>query len=152
MKIPVPATGNRSFERVLKAIELDEVVRPAQITKFVAPRSRLNDSSEQCTQQFPPGALQLRDLEGLRALVAYPDFVARVILGHPQFEHDEARVYQFHQPTGSSNFVYGLFVTDSARNLVDFCLENHRRDQRRKVLQPLIRAICTPESIRHRLH
>lgn len=151
MKIPVPATGNRSFERVLKAIDLDEVVRPAQITKFVAPRTRLIDPVDHQGQFVAYGQLQQRDLQEVRKLFQYPDFVARVISNTAIFETEEARVFQFHHRSNASVFVYGLFVTDSQFNLVDFCLDSPRRDQRRTVLQPLMRAVCTAQSVHGRL-
>ncbi|MFP3637499.1 hypothetical protein [Paraburkholderia sp. SIMBA_054] len=152
MQIPVPETGNRSFERVLKAIELDEFIGPAQISKFVAPRSRTSDGVGSSGVIYSPGTLQQRDLAVVRTLFVHPDFVARVIINNPVFDVLEARVYQFQKQTSVGNFVYGIVVTDSARNLVDFCLDASRQQQRRDVLKPLIRAICTPESLYGRIH
>ncbi|MBN3760943.1 hypothetical protein [Burkholderia sp. Ac-20365] len=146
MQIPVPETGNRSFERVLKAIELDEFIGQAQISKFVAPRTRTSEGIDG-QPVYPPGSLQQRDLAIVRTLFVHPDFIARVIINNPVFDSTEARVYQFQNQTSNGNFVYGIVVTDSARNLVDFCLDASRQQQRRNVLKPLIRAICTPESL-----
>ena len=152
MKIPVPATGSRSFERALGAIELEEVVGRAQITKFVAPRFPTSESVDPLGAYLPPGKLQQRDFREIRTLFAHPDFVVRTIATNEVFDHEVARVYQFQNQTGASRFVYGIVVTDSNRNLVDFCLEASRQDQRRAVLTPLIRALCTAESVQRRIH
>lgn len=152
MQIPVPETGSRSFERALKAIELEEVVGPAQITKFVAPRLRTSDGVEHFGVVHPPGKLQQRDLQEIRTLFEYPDFIVRTICSQAVFDSDEARVFQFQKQTGANRFVYGVLVTDSSLNLIDFCLDSSRQQQRRNVLKPLIRAICTPGSVQARFH
>lgn len=152
MKIPCPATGNRSFERVLGAIELEEIVGRAQITKFVAPRFPTSKSVDPLGADISPGKLQQLDFREIRTLFAHPEFVVRTIASNEVFDHDVARVYQFQNYTGASPFVYGIVVTDSNRNLVDFCLDASRQQQRRSVLTPIIRALCTAESVQRRIH
>lgn len=152
MQIPVPDTGNRSYERLLKAIELAEVVGPAQITKHVAPRSRYSDPVHAPGRPFARGQLQQRDLREIRTLFDHAEFIARIIGDSLQFENDEARVFQFHNRKGASNIVYGTVITDSRLNLVEFCVSGPRLDQRRAVLLPLLRALCPAESLNWRLH
>ncbi|WP_321935543.1 hypothetical protein [Paraburkholderia sp. J8-2] len=152
MQIPVPDTGNRSYERLLKAIELEEVVGPAQFTKHVAPRSRFSDPVQAPGRKFERGQLQQRDFQKIRTLFEHPDFIARIISKTQQFEHDEARVFQFHNRTGTSNVVYGTVITDSRLNLIEFCISGPRLEQRRTVLLPLLRALCPAESLIPRLH
>lgn len=152
MQLPVPETGNRSFERILKAIELGEIVGPAQITKFVAPRLRTSDDADSPGVVYPPGRLQERDIQKVWTLFAHAGFIARTICNNAVFDSEEGRVYQFQNQTSAGQFVYGTFVTDSASNLVDFCLDASRQDQRRNVLRHLMRAVCTPESLADRLH
>jgi hypothetical protein len=152
VKLPVPETGNRAFERVLKEIELEEVVGRAQITKFVAPRLRTSDVDVLSGVLHPPGKLQHRDLLAVRTLFEHPDFIVRTIVSNALFDTEEARVFQFQNQTSNGRFVYGIFVTDGCLNLVDFCVDASRQDKRRSVLKPLIRAVCTPESLQGRLH
>lgn len=154
MEIPVPDVGNRSYERILKVIQVKEVVGPGQVTKFVAPRHRYYDPVNAPGQSFDVGQLQQRDLRQLRTQYEFehPDFIARTILNSPQFDYDEARVFQFHRKTTTGPFVYGTIVTDSCMNLIDFCIGGPRLEQRRTVLHPLLRALCTPGSLNVRLH
>lgn len=154
MDIPVPDTGNRSYERILKVIQVKEIVGPGQVTKFVAPRHRYGDPVNAPGRIFNVGQIQQRDLRDLRARYGfeYPDFIARTILNSPQFDHDEARVFQFHRKTSHSRFVYGTVITDSSLNLVDFCVGGSRLEQRRMVMRALLRALCTQGSLAHRLH
>ena len=154
MDIPVPDTGNRSYERILKVIQVKEIVGPGQVTKFVAPRHRYGDPVNAPGRVFNVGQLQQRDLRELRAQYGfeYPDFIERTILNSPQFDYDEARVFQFHRETSASRFVYGTVITDSRLNLVDYCIGGPRLEQRRTVIRPLLRALCTPDSLAVRLH
>jgi len=153
MDIPVPDTGNRSYERILKVIQVKEIVGPGQVTKFVAPRHRYSDPINAPGRIFDVGQLQQRDFRELRAQYdfEYPEFIVRTILNSPQFDHDEARVFQFHRTTSNSRFVYGTVITDSSLNLVDFCIGGSRLEQRRTVIRPLLRALCTPGSLDARL-
>ncbi|WP_321817004.1 MULTISPECIES: hypothetical protein [unclassified Paraburkholderia] len=154
MEISVPDTGNRSYERILKVIQVREVVGPGQLTKFVAPRHRFSDPINAPGLAFDVGQLQQRDLRELRTRYEfeYPDFIARTILQSPQFDHDEARVFQFHRKTSNAHFVYGTVVTNSRLDLIDYCVGGSRLEQRRTVLHPLLRALCTPGSVQVRLH
>ncbi|MCA7889836.1 hypothetical protein E2P84_31070 [Burkholderia cepacia] len=154
MEIPVPDIGNRSYERILKVIQVKEVVGPGQVTKFVSARHRCRDPINSPGRVFDVGQLQQRDLRELRAQCQfeYPDFIVRTILNSPQFDSDEARVFQFHRKTSSSQVIYGTVITDSELNLVDYCIGGPRLEQRRSVLHMLLRALCTPRSIEVRLH
>jgi hypothetical protein len=145
--LPVPCTGAKTFERQLRQLTIGEIEGVAQLSKFVAPGSKTRD---EFGLEFAPGELQRRDFEQAQTMFAYPRFLRRVFAENAElFWASQARIYQFQRDAGT--FVYGLLVTDSSNNLVDFCVDTHRQEKRRSVLIALMRSFCTPESVNRRI-
>jgi hypothetical protein len=150
LQLTCPPVGHKTFEKSLQHIIIGDTVTPNQITKIVRPRTcQIDDLGI----QFGPGELQKVDVVNAMSIFEYPRFIAATFQQHaPAFEHAHANVFQFqtHTATGST-FVFGLFITDSSRNLIDYCVESHQANKRKPILMRLIRAICTPASVARKL-
>lgn len=147
--IPCPNVGHRALQHSLKTIAIGDTQTREQVTKFVRPASCLTD---ELGATYEPGELQRKDLSSIPTLFAYPSFIATTFTQHRAlFEHSECRIYQFQTtPRSGPVFIFGLFITDGQHNLIDFCVDTpwHKR---KPVLEPLMRAICTPGSVNRRL-
>jgi hypothetical protein len=144
-----PPVGHSSFRKSLSNITLGDVQAPNQLTKLVRPASATRDG---LGMDFPPGELQKRDLQLALQLFAYPGFIDRTIAQHKElFAHSECWIYQFQNVSASGPFIYGLFITDGQRNLVDFCVDTNKKDQRKSVLVALMRLVCTQLSVTKRI-
>jgi hypothetical protein len=142
-----PSVGHKRFEKSLNSITVGEAESPQQITKAI--RS-FNTTLDPIGIEHPPGQLQASDLAVAIPAFAHRRFIIHAIERNRQiFQHSTCWIYQFqdvNQATGET-FVFGLFLTDANRNLIDYCVETRQAHKRRAVLQLLIRAICTPESV-----
>ena len=145
-----PRVGHKTFEKSLPNITLGNAETSAQISKFVRPTTCVRDD---LGIEYQPGELQKADLAAATSLFAYNVFVQTTFNNHRElFRSSECRIFQFQtsSPTGTT-FVFGLFITDGAQNLIDFCVDSRLSHKRRPILLQLIRAICTPQSIVRRL-
>ena len=147
--LPCPPVGHKTFEKSLKVIRLEDADTPAQISKFIRPSRCLTDD---LGSAYLEGELQRLDMtEALaRFKPSFHDFIKRKFHEHRDlFQVSQCRIYQFQSVTQRTNvpFIFGLFITDSQHNLIDFCLETKQQDKRRPVLLRLIREVCTPTSV-----
>lgn len=145
--VPCPQVGHKQFQNALKFIELGDVEKPEQISKFIRPHMCVNDGS--LGMQYSPGELQKADLASIPLLFEHPHFILRVFRENESlFRNSQCRIYQFQTaPRNGPVFIFGTFVTDGTHNLIDFCIDTRQCDKRRAILFKLIRAICTPQSI-----
>ena len=145
-----PDVGHKTFENSLRNITVGNADTPQQISKFVRAHDCVHDKMN---LQFAPGELQRMDLTA--AVAMFKDrahFVLSTFERHRQlFQHTACCIYQFQTVTGSqSTFVFGLFITDGNRNLIDYCIDTQQAHKRRPVLQRLMRAVCTSSSVARR--
>lgn len=149
-QLTCPPVGHKTFEKTLSTITIGNVVSPNQITKFIRPYACTVDHLQ---AEYKPGELQKVDFMEAMGIFQYPHFVGSVFRQHHQkFRDSECRVYQFQTRTSSHNiFVFGLFITDGANNLIDLCIESTDTAKRKPILMRLIRAICTPSSVATKL-
>lgn len=145
-----PKVGHKTFEKSLASITLGDADTPQQISKFVRPHACTND---EMNMEFAPGELQKSDLAIALSMFSHRHFILNTFEKHRElFRHSACCIYQFQTITKSDDtFVFGLFITDGGRNLIDFCVDTHLAHKRRPVLQRIIRALCTPASVSHRL-
>ena len=150
--LPCPQVGHTSFENNLKQIRLGDTETPSQISKFIRPATCTQDDSLGIT--YAAGELQKKDLSMVPLLFAYPRFVLDTFRAHSDlFNVSQCRVYQFQTiPKSGNPFVFGLFITDSQHNLIDFCVDSRHPLKRRHVLTRLMRVFYTPESIKTKLN
>ena len=145
-----PPVGHKQFEKSLPKITIGNADTPNQISKVIRPRSCVVDD---LGIEFAPGELQRVDLAAAVPLFEYRHFVVATFERNKDvFTHSQCRIYQFqtHTSTGST-FIFGLFITDGAGNLIDFCVDTSQREKRRSVLVRLIRAMCTRDSVARKL-
>jgi len=152
--LPCPIVGHKGFEKNIGLITIGDSDSPHQVSKFIRPRNCLID---EMGLEYSPGALQKADLVQALSMFSYPGFVEHCFRQNQElFLNSECRIYQFQTRSNSSAasclFKFGLFITDSADNLIDFCVESTKPEKRKSVLLALIKAICTPESIHRRIH
>jgi len=146
-----PDVGHRTFEKSLRTITIGNAETPQQISKFIRAHDCVID---ELNAQYRPGELQKLDLATAATMFRERrHFVLSTFEAHRQlFQHTPCCIYQFQTVTGTqSTFVFGLFITDGHRNLIDFCVDTLQVHKRRPVLERLMRAICTPSSIARRL-
>jgi hypothetical protein len=103
--------------------------------------------------KYPPGELQKADLVAVAALFVHHRFIYQTFERHKHvFNHSACCIFQFQTITGSgAPFVFGSFITDGDRNLIDYCVDTALAHKRRPVLHTLMRAICTATSVARRL-
>lgn len=150
-QLPCPLLGHKGLQRTLKQIIVGgEAQTPAQISSVIRAASRRRDGLQ---MDYPPGELQRLDLATVPKQFAYPQFIVRTVLHHRlHFQTLDCHVYQFQLAQRFDNpYVFGVFITDESRALIDFCLASQQAAKRRLVLIKLMRAICTPESVNKRL-
>lgn len=152
--LPCPTVGHKRFEKNIGLITIGDADSPHQISKFIRPRCCLID---EMGLEHSPGELQKADLVKALSMFSYPSFIDLCFRKNQDlFLTSECRIYQFQTRTGSTTsgclFKFGLFITDSADNLIDFCVESKNPEKRKTVLLALIRAICTPVSIHRKIH
>lgn len=146
-----PDVGHKTFENSLRNITVGDADTPQQISKFVRAHDCVHD---EMNLQYAPGELQRLDLTDAFGLFRdRAHFVASTFERNRQlFQHSMCCIYQFQTVTASKGtFVFGLFITDGNRNLIDYCVDTKQADKRRPVLQRLMRAVCTPSSVARRL-
>ncbi len=145
-----PPLGHKAFEKALRVIRLEDADTPTQISKFVRPSTCVVD---ELGLTFLEGELQAKDLTCVKSLFNYQGFIARTFNANRElFRHSQCRIYQFQSLTRSNDiFCFGLFITDSSHNLIDFCTETPHAEKRRRVLLRLIRLVCTPASVAFKL-
>lgn len=144
-----PPVGHSSFRKSLCNITIGDVEAPNQVTKAVRPTAATHN---ELGMSFQPGELQKRDLQLALQIFAYPGFIGRTFEQHKQlFAVSECWIYQFQHVSTNGPFIYGLFITDGQRNLIDFCVDTNKREQRKSVLVALMRTVCTHSSVTSRL-
>ena len=143
-----PPCGHAKFQRKIGNITIGPDSRETQITRFVRP---FDATCDELGLSYAPGELQKRDLVDAFATFAYARFIDQVFQKHQQvFRLSHCRIYQFQTTSASGQFIFGLFITDDANNLIDFCHEAAQATRRRAVLLELIRALCTRGSVAKR--
>ncbi|MCU6502030.1 hypothetical protein LPN04_29980 [Rugamonas sp. A1-17] len=149
-ELTCPSVGHKTFEKSLQTITLGDTCKPNQITKFIRPRSCTIDS---LLMEYPPGELQKLDFVEALGMFDYPRFITATLQQHASlFADSQCRIYQFQTLTSSgANFVFGMFITDGANNLVDLCIDSSQATKRKPILMRLIRAICSPTSVAKKL-
>lgn len=149
-QLTCPPVGHKTFEKSLQRITIGETVTANQITKVIRPRSCVVD---ELGMQYPAGELQKLDFVKAMSFFEYPRFIAATLTQYSMaFEHSHAKVFQFQTHTATSgNYVFGMFITDGAGNLIDYCVESHQANKRKPILMRLIRVICTPTSVARKL-
>lgn len=145
-----PRVGHRTFETSLPSITVGDADTPNQISKIVRPHSCVLDELQ---MEYQLGELQKADLVAASTMFAHRHFVLQTFERHKQlFKHSACCIFQFQTVTGSgANFVFGIFITDGNRNLIDYCVDTALAHKRRPVLHRLMRAVCTATSVAHRL-
>lgn len=146
-----PTVGHRTFETSLSSITVGDADTPSQISKVVRPHSCVHDELQ---IQYCPGELQKVDLLTASTLFAYRRFVLQTFENNKQlFMHSACCIYQFQTVTpAGAIFVFGIFITDGERNLIDYCVETALAHKRRPILHRLMRAVCTATSVAIRLN
>lgn len=145
-----PPVGHKQFEKSLQKIIIGDADTANQISKVIRPHCCVIDD---LGIEFAPGEIQKVDLAVALPHFEYRHFIVATFERNKDvFEHSLCRIYQFQTftPT-SSTFIFGLFLTDGADNLIDFCVDTSQREKRRSVLVRLIRAMCTRESVARKL-
>jgi hypothetical protein len=146
--IRCPPLSLKKFQTALRVIELGAADNPQQTSVVVRPA---DCTADELGIIYAFGELQKFDLSRAITVLAYPRFVLRTFANNrPLFDHSEGRIYQFQMPQTRGTFVFGLFITDFQNVLIDFCLETTQAAKRRQVLLPLMRAVCTSESVSRR--
>lgn len=145
-----PPVGHKTFEKSLKFIRFEDADTPQQISKFVRPALCLTD---ELGAAYVEGELQRRDLDMVRAQFLHPQFIRKTFKDNLElFRVSQCRIYQFQTLTQRGKpFCFGIIITDSQHNLIDYCVDTHQVEKRRPVLMRLIRAICTPSSVARKL-
>lgn len=142
--IPCPVCG---YKRVNRAeVRLGKGIRAGQVSKIVRPQACLIDDFG---SWHPPGALQKKDLSEVEELFHFPHFVFQTFEKHKDtFRYSQGHIYQFQRvsPSGRA-MVFGIVITDGSHNLVDYWCNSFRQFRNRAVMQSIIRAMCTRESI-----
>lgn len=145
-----PRVGHKTFENSLPSITVGNATTQNQISKIIRPHSCVVDDLQ---IEFAPGELQRADLVEVPALFEHHRFVLQTFERHrPAFMRSACCIFQFQNVTASGVvFVFGSFVTDGDRNLIDYCVDTALAHKRRPVLHTLMRAICTATSVARRL-
>jgi len=145
-----PRVGHKTFENSLSSITVGDANTPSQISKVVRPHSCVLDELQ---MQYQPGELQKADLVAASTMFTHRRFVLQTFENHKQlFKHSACCIFQFQTTTASGeNFVFGIFLTDGDRNLIDYCVDTALAHKRRPVLHRLMRAVCTATSLARRL-
>lgn len=145
-----PRVGHRTFETSHPSITVGDANTPNQISKIVRPHSCALDDMQ---MKYPPGELQEADLVAVAAMFVHHRFIYQTFERHKHvFNHSACCIFQFQTITGSgAPFVFGSFITDDDRNLIDYCVDTALAHKRRPVLHTLMRAICTATSVARRL-
>ena len=144
--IPCPECGHKRFQKILSEIRLGDCINAGQVSKIVRPQACLFDNFG---LRHPPGALQKKDLSEVEGLFQYPHFVFRTFEKYKDtFRYSQGHIYQFQTVTSSGDIVvFGMVITDGSHNLVDYCCNSFRQRKNRTVMQSIIRAMCTNESV-----
>ena len=145
-----PRVGHKTFEKSLPSITVGNANNPNQISKIVRAHDCLVDEMH---LMYQPGELQKADLVSASTLFAHGRFVLQTFERHKLlFQHSSCCIFQFQTTTNSGdNFVFGIFITDGDRNLIDYCVDTALAHKRRPVLHRLMRAVCTATSLARRI-
>jgi len=145
-----PRVGHKTFENSLPSITVGDANNPNQISKIIRPHSCVLDELQ---MQFQPGELQKADLVAASTMFTHRRWVLLTFDQHKQlFKHSACCIFQFQTTTGSGEtFVFGIFITDGDRNLIDYCVDTALANKRRPILHRLMRAVCTASSVARRL-
>jgi hypothetical protein len=145
-----PRVGHKTFEKSLPSITVGDANTPSQISKVIRPYTCVSDELQ---MQYQPGELQKADLVAASMMFAHGRWVMLTFNQHKQlFKNSACCIFQFQTATGSGeNFVFGIFITDGDRNLIDYCVDTALAHKRRPVLHRLMRAVCTASSVARRL-
>lgn len=146
-----PRVGHKTFENSLPSITVGDANTANQISKIIRAHSCVVDELQ---IQYQPGELQKADLVAVSTMFTHRRFVLQTFENNRQlFQHSACCVFQFQTTiTGSGeNFVFGIFITDGDRNLIDYCVDTALAHKRRPVLHRLMRAVCTASSVARRL-
>ena len=145
-----PRVGHRIFENSLPSITVGDANNPNQISKVVRAHACVFDEMQ---MQYQPGELQKSDLAAASAMFSHRRFILQTFEHHKQlFMQSACCIFQFQTITGSGDiFVFGIFITDGDRNLIDYCVDTALAHKRRPVLHRLMRAVCTAASVSRRL-
>jgi hypothetical protein len=145
-----PRVGHKTFENSLSSITVGDANTQNQISKVVRAHACVVDELQ---MQYQPGELQKADLAVASTMFSHRRFVLQTFELHKQlFRHSACCIFQFQTVTGSGEtFVFGLFITDGDRNLIDYCVDTALAHKRRPVLHRLMRAVCTSASVSRRL-
>ena len=145
-----PRVGHKKFENSLPSITVGDANTPNQISKVVRAHECVVDHMH---LQYLPGELQKADLVAALTMFAHSRFVLQTFEHHKRlFKHSACCIFQFQTITASGeNFVFGIFITDGDRNLLDYCVDTALAHKRRPVLHRLMRAVCTATSVARRI-
>lgn len=145
-----PRVGHKAFETSLPHIIVGSANNTSQISKVIRPHTCVLDDLQ---LQHPPGELQRMDLADVPAMFAHHRFVLSTIeRNRAVFQTSACCVFQFQTITSAGvAFVFGTFITDGDRNLIDYCVDTALAHKRRPVLHTLMRAVCTSSSVARRL-
>ena len=145
-----PRVGHKTFENSIPSITVGDANTPNQISKIIRAHDCVVDEMQLCYQ---PGELQKADLVAAFSLFAHCRFVLQTFeLNKQLFKRSACCVFQFQTSTASGeNFVFGIFITDGDRNLIDYCVDTALAHKRRPILYRLMRAVCTATSVARRL-
>lgn len=145
-----PRVGHKTFENSLPSITVGDANSTNQISKIIRPHSCVSDELQ---MQYQPGELQKADLVAASAMFTHRRWVLLTFEQHKQlFMHSACCIFQFQTTTTSGeNFVFGIFITDGDRNLIDYCVDTALAHKRRPVLHRLMRAVCSASSVARRL-
>lgn len=145
-----PRVGHKTFENSLPRITVGDANSANQVSKVVRPYSCVVDDLQ---VQYEPGELQKSDLVEASTMFSHRRFVLQTFEQHRQlFMHAACCIFQFQTITPSGDlFVFGIFITDGDRNLIDYCVDTALAHKRRPILHSLMRAVCTAASVARRL-
>jgi hypothetical protein len=145
-----PRVGHKTFENSLPSITVGDANTASQISKIVRPHACVLDELQ---MQYQPGELQKADLVAALTMFSHRRWVLQTFESNKQiFTHSACCIFQFQTVTGSGeNFIFGIFITDGDRNLIDYCVDTALAHKRRPVLHCLMRAVCTATSVARRL-
>ena len=145
-----PRVGHKTFENSLPSITVGDANSPNQVSKIIRPHSCLLDDLR---IEYQPGELQKSDLVEALSIFTHRRWVLQTFDQYKHlFVHSACCIFQFQTITGSGDtFVFGIFITDGNRNLIDYCVDTALAHKRRPVLHRLMRAVCTASSVARRL-
>jgi hypothetical protein len=146
-----PRVGHKTFENSLQSITVGDANTATQISKIIRAHSCVVGELQ---IHYQPRELQKTDLVAVSTMFTHRRFVLQTFENNRHlFQHSACCVFQFQTTIAGSGeiFVFGIFITDGDRNLIDYCVDTVLAHKRRPVLHRLMRAVCTASSVARRL-